>query len=222
MLGDETIIPVWHNITQAEIAEHSPILADRVAGLTLRGLDAVVEGILDVIQPNSAHKSSKGLTLGISPTSVRLYAGQWAAKSQVVLTNRGDSPAYAVTVKILIHGAGATAESLVIEADPQVPPFEETIGNVVISADQLRINCSNAQKEQIVFYEFHTVPAKGSRTLMIKGTTPVDSTAEFSIARFDDSPREILKRGPSDLAIMFQPIENALVHSMGIPMRRTR
>lgn len=220
ILGDKTILPVWHNINQAEIAKHSPILADRVAARTLHGLDSVLERILDVVQPGWSHKAGKGLALAISPSSIRLYTGGWGVKTPISVTNRGDSPVYAATLKILIHGPGVFAGSLDMEADPQVPPIEDVIGNIVVSADQVRLNCSNAAKEQIVFFTFHTVPPRGTRVLSIKGTTPVDSTAEITIASFETTPRELLKRGGEELAVLFEPPETVLLHKVGIRMRR--
>ena len=220
ILGDKTILPIWHDITQAEIAEHSPILADRVAAPTLHGLDSVQEKILDVVQPGWTHKASRGLALAVSPSSIRLFTGGWGVKTPISIINRGDSPIYAVTLRILIHGAGVTADSLELEADPQVPPIEEVIGNVVVSADQLRLNCSNTAQEQIVFFTFHTIPPRGTRVLSVKGTTPGDSTAEISIADFDTSPRELLKRGRDEVAIVFKPPETVVLESTRIRTRR--
>lgn len=220
IVGDKTIIPIWHNITQAEMVQHSPILADRVAVPTTHGLDAVLERLLDAIQPGWWHKAAKGRAIALSPTSVRLHSGQWAIKTPVAIVNRGESPAYAVTVKILIRGDGVTASSLEIEADPQVPPLEAIIGNIVVSADHVRLNCSDSQGRQIVFFTLHTVPARGTRNLSLKGTTAIDSTAEISIADFEDTPRELLMRGGNELAVMMKPSESVQVHGMGIRMRR--
>ena len=46
------ILPVWHKVNQAFVARHSPILADRVAVTTDRGLDQVALAILRVIRPH--------------------------------------------------------------------------------------------------------------------------------------------------------------------------
>jgi len=47
--GDRTtIIPVWHNLAQQEVARFSPMLADRVAVLTTVGWEQVVRRILEV------------------------------------------------------------------------------------------------------------------------------------------------------------------------------
>jgi CBS domain-containing protein len=49
--GKKVILPVWHKITRDEIALHSPILADRLAANTDRGIDSVVRDIVDVLGP---------------------------------------------------------------------------------------------------------------------------------------------------------------------------
>jgi rod shape-determining protein MreB len=49
--GDKVILPVWHNVTQAEVAKHSPTLADRLAANTAVGIRQVAEEIAAVIGP---------------------------------------------------------------------------------------------------------------------------------------------------------------------------
>lgn len=59
------ILPVWHNITTDEVRKYSPILADRVAVLSDRGLEHVVEELLRVIEPASepVHPAVTGVPL---------------------------------------------------------------------------------------------------------------------------------------------------------------
>ena len=45
----KAILPVWHNVTQATVAEFSPPLADRLAITTNEGIDSVVEEIVKVL-----------------------------------------------------------------------------------------------------------------------------------------------------------------------------
>jgi hypothetical protein len=47
----KVILPVWHRINQASVAEHSPMLADKLAVSTDRGIDQVALAILKVIRP---------------------------------------------------------------------------------------------------------------------------------------------------------------------------
>jgi hypothetical protein len=49
--GVKVILPVWHNVTQEDVAQYSPILADRYAVKTSDGLEKVVEKIKEVIKP---------------------------------------------------------------------------------------------------------------------------------------------------------------------------
>jgi len=51
MAGGKTIIlPIWHDIGQAAIAQQSPTLADRVAAKTTEGIPALVEQIIGVVR----------------------------------------------------------------------------------------------------------------------------------------------------------------------------
>jgi formylglycine-generating enzyme required for sulfatase activity len=49
--GSKVLLPVWHRITFEEIAQFSPLLADKFAVSTARGLDVVVRQILEVVEP---------------------------------------------------------------------------------------------------------------------------------------------------------------------------
>jgi serine/threonine protein kinase len=48
--GKSVILPIWHDIDEAVLAQHSPTLADRVAGRSSDGISALVRMILDVIR----------------------------------------------------------------------------------------------------------------------------------------------------------------------------
>jgi TIR domain len=50
--GVKVILPVWHNIGAAEIRAHSPMLADRLAVSSSKGLDHVTDRLLKAIHQN--------------------------------------------------------------------------------------------------------------------------------------------------------------------------
>lgn len=59
--GAKRILPVWHNITHREVAEVSPILADRVAISTEQGIETVADAVQKAVsraKQGSASKSS--------------------------------------------------------------------------------------------------------------------------------------------------------------------
>lgn len=53
MKSSKTILPVWHEITDKDIARRSPALADKVAVSTSEGLSTVVREILRVVRPTA-------------------------------------------------------------------------------------------------------------------------------------------------------------------------
>jgi TIR domain len=56
--GRKVILPVWHEITKSALAEHSPILADRLAAETSRGISSVaVQLLAAILDPNSGSPS---------------------------------------------------------------------------------------------------------------------------------------------------------------------
>ena len=44
--GNKVILPVWHNIDQAQVRKSSPMLADRVATFSSLGVDAVADKLI--------------------------------------------------------------------------------------------------------------------------------------------------------------------------------
>ncbi|WP_396434473.1 DnaB-like helicase C-terminal domain-containing protein [Limnohabitans sp.] len=52
--AEKVILPVWHNVTRAEVVSFSPPLGDKLAVLTSMGLPHVVDEILKVLDPASA------------------------------------------------------------------------------------------------------------------------------------------------------------------------
>ena len=218
-VGDKKIIPIWHDIIQVEVAQYSPILADRIAVSTTQGLDRVIEQLLDTIDPGWHHKAGMGRVVAISPSSIRLHSGEWAVKTAVTISNRSDVPAYTVTVRLNILGEGISSSSVAIDADSQDFPIEETIGDIIVSADQLRLNCSTKDGKQIVLFIIHTLHAKSKLSLHIKGTAPVSSSAEISVADIDETPRELLTRAGQEFSIMFKPTEDLIINGVSIKMR---
>ncbi|HEY6391401.1 MAG TPA: toll/interleukin-1 receptor domain-containing protein [Bryobacteraceae bacterium] len=48
--GKKVILPIWHDIDEVTLVQHSPTLADKVAGRSPDGIPALVKMILDVIR----------------------------------------------------------------------------------------------------------------------------------------------------------------------------
>ena len=54
----KVILPIWHNISRKEVAKFSPMLADKLAVSTARGIEYVAEQILRVVKLESAPERS--------------------------------------------------------------------------------------------------------------------------------------------------------------------
>ena len=56
--GRKVIPPVWHKVTKSAVAEYSPILADRLATETSRGISSVAAELLAaILDPKSSSPS---------------------------------------------------------------------------------------------------------------------------------------------------------------------
>lgn len=47
--GRKIILPVWHGVRREDVATYSPMLADRVAVSSAKGIDSVVKGIMEAV-----------------------------------------------------------------------------------------------------------------------------------------------------------------------------
>ena len=75
--GEKVILPVWHNITAAQIRAYSPILADRIAVLSDRGLDYVVAELLRAMGVGPNTPNLVRILLPIEMDLVRIPAGEF-------------------------------------------------------------------------------------------------------------------------------------------------
>jgi chromosomal replication initiator protein DnaA len=52
--GNKLILPIWHNMTAADVADSAPLIADRVALSTRAGLDVVATGLANALRRGRA------------------------------------------------------------------------------------------------------------------------------------------------------------------------
>lgn len=103
--GRKVILPVWHEITKAVLAEHSPILADRIAAETSQGIQSVaVKLIAAILDPSSLSPSAVSPGLAVRFTQLLDSTGEVSE----VTTFLGAHP------EILRGGVGAGPDALVV------------------------------------------------------------------------------------------------------------
>lgn len=68
--GQKVILPVWHNVTRVEVAKYSLPLADRVAGSTTEGIEALADELLQAIKVGrTSHERQERLQVSPSITA---------------------------------------------------------------------------------------------------------------------------------------------------------
>lgn len=217
--GDKTILPVWHEVGRDDVLKWSPMLADRVAARMAEGLDRVVEQILDVVEPNQSHRTSGGLTVSVTPASVRLHTGEWSVKTPVLVSNRSDAHLYAVCVKIAIQTKKVESQSIRIDPDVQATAFQGVIGSIAVSPDIIRFDCLDLEDSEAVFLFFHTIEAKRNRQFVVSGTSAIASSAQVQVCSFKTEPAEMLEKA-GKVAFPFSVPESVQVKSIQIALKR--
>ena len=81
MAGKKVIIlPVWHNISSAEMNAILPIQADKVALRSSDGVEAVAKALVDVVRPDLLNLDvQKGFAFDTAGTFVKLAKAQYPA-----------------------------------------------------------------------------------------------------------------------------------------------
>jgi hypothetical protein len=77
--GAKVILPVWHKVTQSDVATYSPVLADRLGVSTSKGIEAVCNAIEQVLRESSS-MSLHGHN--VTPAEVREYAREKTKRSR--------------------------------------------------------------------------------------------------------------------------------------------
>jgi hypothetical protein len=139
--GHKVILPVWHQIDRAALAAYSPILADRLASDTRRGMSSVAADIIQVIvHPDSGSPAVESPTLarrfielldgGLDTPSVRDFLSAHARITERavggVLVDSGVRVARLSLDLCLVRTEGTTMSRkwLIVQlASPSVRPF---------------------------------------------------------------------------------------------------
>lgn len=217
--GEKTILPVWHNVERSDVMAQSPLLVDRLAARTAEGIDEVVRKLLDAIDPSRAHRTARGQTVAVTPTSVRLHSGDWAVTTPVTVTNLGDRPAYAVQVKITVEPQYLDLGSVRIELDRPRTSVRGRVINVEMNPDSILYYLVDAQGRPAISIWIHTLDARSTREIVVSGTKAQSSSAQVQVWTFQESPPELLrKRGQASVPVSFP--EAVTVTSIAVAMRR--
>jgi TIR domain len=129
--GVKVILPVWHNIGAAEIRTWSPMLADRLAAASSKGLDQVTEQLLDAIQRG---RQSAGQTVDYpaaallqtlnSTTELRRYASELHRRRVAQILDRKAFPTIMNGGALVMHVVPVNALS-----DAATDEFENMCSN---------------------------------------------------------------------------------------------
>ncbi len=147
--GEKVILPVWHNITADQVREYSPTLADRVAVLSDRGLEHVVEELLRVIRPASkparrlrSENDKHGIQYGPEVAQILSHY-----EGKRIKANREDKPNQYFVHKGVLHHLDVEAARV---CDKRIGPFEDLDSNEEFILDIKEIKGSPYDRLQMI------------------------------------------------------------------------
>jgi TIR domain len=218
--GDKTILPIWHNLDRKDVVDKSPLLADRIAAKTSDGIDAVIEKILNVLEPERLHSTRSGLTVSVSPALIRLHSGDWSIKTPVLIMNRSDRPIYQVTVKLEIATPGVSSESMNIFPDSPTTSLQGSTADIKMPADLLMFDCLDSKENEMIGLIFHTIGPNRSREIVVEGTHHLESKANVKVCSFETNPAVVMESA-GKVAIPFSFGEELKVKGIRVNLTRT-
>jgi len=221
--GKKVILPVWHQIDQAGLSKYSPMMADRFAVSTAKGLDAVVKEIMKVVDPDSAYLSDGKLGVAINPRTIALLSEGWTTRSFFTVTNKGNDTVFSVYVKISVISDSIKASDLKIEPTQKSRlPKVVVGGHINIDIDVVRVNGLDGEGNDVVFLIITLLEAMETRTFMVENKGAVktpDHKLLLDVHSFESEPPVVLRK--SDTAtypLSFK--ENIQVNAISMLMAR--
>lgn len=222
--GEKAILPVWHNIDRAGVLKYSPMIADRVAVNTIRGLDVVVSEIMMVIDPGSAYLSNGRYGVVVTPASISLGGGGWAGRSSFTINNKASDPVYSVYIKAIIISDELEASDLKIEPCERSNLARIPVGGGInLDAEVLRVNGHDSKMQKVVFLIISLIGARESKTFVVESTKAIEKSENklaLEVYSFQTEPSTILRKpnGTTALPILFK--ESIKVSSISLLMSR--
>jgi hypothetical protein len=221
--GEKVILPVWHNIDQAELSKYSPMMADRIAVSTSKGLDAVVKEIMKVVDPHSAYLINGKLGVAVNPRAISLRSGGWTTRSFFAVNNKVESPVFSVYVKITVLSDKIKASDLNIEPTlrSRLPPV--SVGNRVnLDIDVVRVNGLDSEGNEVVFLIITLLEALESRTFVVENTKALETLEHkvlLEVHSFESEPPAVLRK-PDTASYPLSFKESVRVNSISMLMSR--
>jgi len=220
--GEKVILPVWHNIDQTELSKHSPMMADRFAVSTSKGLDAVVKEIMKVVDPYSAYLSNGKLGVAVNPGAISLCSGGWTTRSFFTANNKVENPVFSVYVKITVLSDKIKASDLKIEPTLRSRLPQVIVGNCVnLDVDVVRVNGLDSGGNEVVFL-ITLLEALESRTFVVENTKALETLEHkllLEVHSFESEPPAVLRK-PSAASYPLSFKESVRVNSISMLMSR--
>jgi hypothetical protein len=153
--GRTVILPVWHQMTKDVLAQHSPILAGRLAANTRDGIPDVARQVIDVVtQPGS------GAPADVAPDPLRLFGALLERGPR-----RDEVVGFLSSYPWFVHAALGTA--------PDSDHWSVSLGGTTIDLAAYSARHSTNQKE------FWLVEFGSSVNPLLEGGKPSDELVEL-------------------------------------------
>lgn len=185
--GRQRIIPIWHNITHQDVLHYSPILGDRLAISTGKGLDLIAKEVMKTV--NSSSVSPHSVANVGQPTIVQAYASlgihhpnNRTCCGKFLITNPGPRICNVMDISLLSDISLPDVNLVSLNKWPGKSVQDDHTQKLPISIP--------VDQPQWVFFRTEGVSD------VFKGDLPEVLTMKISLDRLKKSINKVLKRKP--------------------------
>src|SRR5439155_15096606 len=115
------------------------------------GLDRVVEKILQIVDPASAHLTQNRLTVSVNPKDFQIHSGQWAKKVPVRVSNPTGRDLHKVWLKLTFSKTIVETGSVAVDSGVLTTALAGRVAGVEMKADVVVYDCLDAEGRQALY-----------------------------------------------------------------------
>jgi predicted RNase H-like HicB family nuclease len=174
--SDGRILPVRHNVSQAEVNALFPLLSSIQNTSTDDGFDKVVQEIMGVVEPQNLYYTDGTRGIVVKPANLKIYSESWSivGNNTAYIQNTTNEPVYAVMLRITLESQDLSFSDINING----------LGNaIIVTADDVWL-CP-----------ISVIPPLSSREISvttIKASNDIHSRLCFEIDTFQSEPSPML------------------------------
>lgn len=218
LCSGKTILPVWHDVDQAYVCKFSPMVADRLAVSTSKGIETVVKDLLSVIRPHLYLAQKDDVKISLTPTSFVINPSAWSAVTPIYLSNYGDIPVFSLSINLIVPSGAVKSKDIEVKVQGLSSGIVLEQPGMSISGDHIMLDCEDLAGNSFVQVILACLMPGQARTLQVQIKAIAKESLEInaSIADFEMEYRPLFHVQNGQISYGFKATENCKLLGMRV------